>query len=86
MRHVVLGHWKPGFKKIVLNHMLRNRAQLSLSAAKSVVDRVLAGEEVLVEISDEAVDEFIGEAQQCGVDARAIESIASDESKSPARA
>lgn len=86
MRRIALSNWKAGFKKVAMNHLLRDRAHLTLSKAKMVVDRVLAGEEVEVEVDDETVDDFIENAKQCGVDARSIDRIAKDDSRSPARA
>lgn len=86
MRRIVLSHFKAGFKKVDMNHVLRDRARLSLSEAKAVVDQILVGEEVAVEIADEKLDDFIEAACRCGVEARATEQPASDEPRSPARA
>ncbi|HET6880782.1 MAG TPA: hypothetical protein VFI31_11545, partial [Pirellulales bacterium] len=77
---------EPGFNKVAMNHVLRDRARMTLSSAKAVIDRVLAGEEVAVEVGDETVDDFIVAAKRCGVEARAIDHIASDDPRSPARA
>lgn len=86
MRQIVLSRCKPGFNKISMNHVLRDRARLSLSGAKTVVDRVLMGEEVLVEVADETVDDFIEDAKQCGVEARAIDHVTADDPRSRAGA
>jgi hypothetical protein len=86
MRYVVLGNWKPGFNKVIMNRLLRDQSRLTLSGAKAVVDRLLEGEEVTVEVGDERVDDFIEAAKQMGVEARAIDDMARDKPRSPARA
>lgn len=86
MRYIVLGNWKPGFNKVSMNRLLRDQSRLRLSAAKAVVDRLLEGEEVTVEVGDEMVDDFIEAAKQVGVEARAVDDVARDDPRSPARA
>jgi hypothetical protein len=86
MRRVVISNWQPGFNKVSMNHLLREHSGLTLAGAKAVVDRVLSGEQVTVEVGDETVDDFVETAKHCGVEARAIDHVASDDPRSPARA
>jgi hypothetical protein len=86
MRHVVLSNCKPGFKKVSMNHLLRDHMRLTLSGAKAAVDRLLDGEEVTLEIDDGTADHFVEAAKQLGADARVIDNVASDDPRSPARA
>jgi hypothetical protein len=51
MSQVIFLGWRPGLKSISLITLLQERANYSLSMAKDVVDRCLAGEAVAVEVT-----------------------------------
>ncbi|HVA50375.1 MAG TPA: hypothetical protein VNH11_28735 [Pirellulales bacterium] len=76
MRRVVLHNWKPGFSKIGLNHLLRERAGFTLSGAKSTVDSLLEGKEVLLELDDDVADDFLDDIRQLGVEAQVVDRVA----------
>jgi hypothetical protein len=63
MKKVVLYEWQPGFNKVALNKLLRNKAGYSLSNAKKAVDNLLDGKTIEVEIdSHYRAEEFLKEA------------------------
>jgi ribosomal protein L7/L12 len=51
MAQILLKSWKPGLLKISLVKLLQKEAGLSLTSAKQVVDRLLKGESVTVNIA-----------------------------------
>jgi hypothetical protein len=69
MSQVRLSGWKPGLEKVRLNHLLREQAGLSLSAAHAVVNRLLNGESVAIDLSDSvAAQTFAESANALGVE------------------
>jgi len=63
MKKVILYEWQPGFNKVALNKLLRNKAGYSLSNAKKAVDNLLDGKIIEVEIdSHYRAEEFLKEA------------------------
>jgi ribosomal protein L7/L12 len=67
MNTVVLSSWEPGLQKVALTKLLQTSAGLSLSEAKSRVDRLLEGDhvEVLFEVASEA-ERFGTQASELG--------------------
>ncbi len=53
MKEILFTEWVPGLAKINLTKLLQEKTGLSLSEAKSVVDRVLAGAQVIVSVASE---------------------------------
>ena len=47
---VEISGWRTGFRKISCTELLRDRAELSLQAAKAVTDRILDGERVIIAV------------------------------------
>lgn len=67
MTTVRLTGWQPGIRKISLTKLLQAKANLSLSAAKGMVDRVLEGHTALIELPSHVdVDAFISEIRALG--------------------
>jgi hypothetical protein len=63
MKKVVIYEWQPGFNKVALNKLLRNKAGYSLTSAKKAVDGLLDGESIEVKIdSHYCAEEFLKEA------------------------
>ncbi|WP_148714049.1 hypothetical protein [Chitinolyticbacter meiyuanensis] len=48
---VVVSGWLPGFKKVAHTEVLQRHAGMSLIAAKSFTDCILAGEQVWFEVA-----------------------------------
>ena len=44
--------WKEGLKKVGLNKYLRNKYGFSIAEAKHIVDEILSGNEVVLEINE----------------------------------
>jgi ribosomal protein L7/L12 len=76
MRRIVLGNWKPGFNKVAMNHLLRDYTPLGLAGAKAVVDRMLEGQDVALDLDDETADDFIQAAKQLGAEVRVMDHVA----------
>ena len=76
MRRVVLSNWKPGFNKVGMNHLVRDYTPLTLAAAKAVVDRLVEGDEVALELHDETADDFVEAAKGLGAEARIMDHVA----------
>jgi hypothetical protein len=76
LRRVVLSNCKPGFNKVGMNHLLRDHSPLTLSGAKAVVDRMLEGQDVAVDLNDEMVDDFVDAARQLGAEVREMDHVA----------
>ena len=71
MSQVMLTGWRPGLRKVALTKLLQQRAGLGLHAAKDYTDRLLAGEQVRVEIPLLAAAELLArEADALGVEAQ----------------
>ncbi len=63
--------WRPGAKKVCADKLLADEAGLGLAAGKRVIERVLDGEVVSLEIEDRNLaDSIVGELQGLGFDAR----------------
>lgn len=59
--------WKEGLRKVALNKVLQRYLNISLSPAKTYVDRILAREEVIVTVESRAVAEnLVKEARGLG--------------------
>lgn len=68
MSKVRLSGWRPGLEKVDLNGLLRERAGLSLSSAKSAVDEILEGLPVDLNFpTREAAEAFGSEARRLGI-------------------
>ena len=67
MNTVVLSGWEPGLNKVELTKLLQSSASLSLSEAKSRIDRLIDGDpiEVLFEQPSEA-EHFGAQATELG--------------------
>ena len=66
-RQILLDGWEPGIRKISLNHLLQEEGGMSLSEAKKVVDNLLSGQDVQIEIaSDSQARHFLQEARKLG--------------------
>ena len=61
MNKVRLKGWKSGLNKVDLNRLLREHANVSLQRAKTLVDGLLGGEEIVVEFSSRATAEVFRE-------------------------
>ena len=67
MTKVLLNGWVKGLKKIPLDLLIKERAALRLSVAKNKVDRLLAGEVVILDFPDaEEAQRFLEEAIALG--------------------
>jgi hypothetical protein len=62
MAKVTLKGWRPGLEKITLTKMLQENGHLSLTSAKECVDRLLAGEEVTLDLPTSHEAAQLGEA------------------------
>jgi ribosomal protein L7/L12 len=49
---VYLRGWKPGFNKVEFTKLMKAEVGVSLSAAKDLTDRLLAGETVIIWVKD----------------------------------
>jgi hypothetical protein len=58
--------WKPGFKKVEFNWLLRECSGLSLAERKQHVDLILKGEAVVIEIAPDCFDSFLDRASGLG--------------------
>ena len=69
MPKVTLKRWRPGLEKITLTKMLQENAHLSLTSAKECVDRLLASEDVTLDLPTSYEAARLGEALKAlGVD------------------
>jgi hypothetical protein len=69
MPKLTLKRWRPGLEKITLTKMIQEKAGVSLTSAKDCVDRLLAGEEVSLDLPTSKEAASLGEAiRALGVD------------------
>jgi ribosomal protein L7/L12 len=69
MPKLTLKRWRPGLEKITLTKMIQEKAGVSLTSAKDCVDRLLAGEEVSLDLPTSKEAAKLGEAiRALGVD------------------
>lgn len=67
MARVILSGWNKGFQKVSMARLLQEYGGYSLSSAKSLVDRVLAGETVEIEVDDPRLaGELVERAEKIG--------------------
>ena len=52
MDHVTIGGWNVGFNPVAFNHLLRSSSSFSLREAKQIVDRILQGETLGIDVAD----------------------------------
>lgn len=52
MAKIVVDGWEPGFNKVGLNQLLRQRFEYSLGAAKRAVDELLENRHIVIEVPD----------------------------------
>src|SRR5437016_5564734 len=65
---IIIVGWRSALQKVKLNHVLRAHSEMSLSAAKAVVDRILDGDEVSLTFpNDNLAEAFARDALACGV-------------------
>lgn len=74
MKNVKIIGWNKGFNKVQFTLLLRGQVGYSLSAAKHIVDEILSGSVVNVEIEESYFFEFIEKAKQLGVVVQADDS------------
>lgn len=67
MKSVKLTGWKVGLKKISLAKAIQEVSGGSIFEAKKIVEKVLNGEIVCMDVPDEALEEFIENSQIAGV-------------------
>ncbi|MGJ7610357.1 MULTISPECIES: hypothetical protein [unclassified Variovorax] len=67
MKSVKLTGWKVGLKKISLAKVIQDALGGSIFDAKKIVEKVLQGEIISLEIPNEVFEDFIKYAQQAGV-------------------
>jgi len=72
MARVRVTGWKPGFKKIEFNWLLRECSDLSLAERKNFVDRILDGEVVEVDVLSCSVPEFLERASEMGATCESV--------------
>jgi hypothetical protein len=66
---ITMKRWRPGLEKITLTKMLQEKGGLSLTSAKECVDRLLAGEEVTLDLpTSEEATHLSGVITALGVD------------------
>jgi hypothetical protein len=53
MNRVIFTGWCEGLQKVQLNHLLREKAGLSLQSAKRAVDDILDGKQVVIDVADD---------------------------------
>lgn len=58
-----------------MNHLLRDYTPLGLAGAKGLVDRMLEGQGVALELDDETADDFIEAAKQLGADVQVMDHV-----------
>lgn len=67
MTTVRFSGWEEGLRKVALNKVLQRHLNISLAPAKAYVDRILAGDEVIVTVESVAVAEkLVKEARALG--------------------
>lgn len=66
MKSVKLTGWRVGLKKISLAKTIQDAVGGSIFDAKKIVEKVLSGEDVHLEITDEAFEGFLENAKQAG--------------------
>jgi hypothetical protein len=64
--------WQPGFDKVAQNRLLRQRAGMGFREAKDAVDRIVAGEKVVLSLRSESdavalVRESTAVGAQCAI-------------------
>lgn len=76
MSAVILSGWQPGdpsFNKVELTTLIRGSTDLGLAEAKSLVDRMVDGEDIEVTFSDrEAAESFSEKAAVLGARVRTV--------------
>jgi ribosomal protein L7/L12 len=74
MARIILSGWKSPFNKVGLNRLLRAKAGLSLGEAKHIVDNVLEGIEVPIDVdSRKLADELRNEATGLGAVCKVVD-------------
>jgi hypothetical protein len=74
MTRVRISGWEEGLRKVALNKVLQRYLNISLAPAKTYVDRILSGEEVIVAVESRAVAEtLVKEAGSLGALAEVVE-------------
>jgi hypothetical protein len=70
MTTVTIKGWRVGLRKLSMTEALRTRCDLGLAQAKSVTDRVLAGEVVALQAPDsDTAHRLVAELTELGADA-----------------
>jgi hypothetical protein len=74
--------WQPGLQKVKLDKLLRDRVPMRLADAKRIVDRLLDGQEVYVQVESEtAASEIVASARSAGAICERVDSVAATTSK-----
>ena len=69
MSRVTIKGWREGFNKVQFNHLLRQYGALGLKDAKHAVDRVLAGDQLTLDLSGhDSATAFCVSARAVGVE------------------
>lgn len=56
---IKITNWKEGFKKVGFNKYLRNNYGFSIAGAKQIVDQILSGQEIILEIQESEFDDIV---------------------------
>lgn len=67
MKNIKVIGWKKGFNKLQFALLLQKEAGYSLSNSKEIVDQILNGNAVNIQIGQSCSNDFIIKAQQMGV-------------------
>lgn len=67
MASILLKSWNPGFNKVGLTLLLREKLGYSLKQAKMLTDSVLNKQPVVIEVPDEYRAEVVQNLEQIGV-------------------
>lgn len=74
--------WKPGLRKVTLDKLLREKVPMPLADAKRVVDRMLEGEEVVVEVdSSTNASDLVVQARDAGAICEQVDAISATTSR-----
>lgn len=65
MKRIKIRSWKKDFSKVKFNKLLQKHCKISLKSAKSIVDRILIGECVQVDVVD-GVEDFLNASSSLG--------------------
>ncbi|CAN7753707.1 hypothetical protein LJR084_006931 [Variovorax sp. LjRoot84] len=82
MKTINIVGWKPGFLKISFAKILQENLEISLFDAKEMVERIMKGVPISVEIQDERVESFLITAEKLGAACSLVSEFNNDAKKS----